>query len=199
VETAPDRIGIFGGTFDPVHTAHLEVAEAVRKALGLDRMLLVVANQPWQKEGERPVTPAEDRLALVEAALAGWPGLEASRIEIDRGGPSYTVDTVRELHGADPGAELFIVVGSDVVPGLATWKDEASLRHQATLAVVSRPGAAPVAAPPGWRMVDVPVTPLDVSSTDLRDRLEAGEPVDGLVPEAVMRSIIRRGLYATRR
>jgi nicotinate-nucleotide adenylyltransferase len=193
------RIGLFGGTFDPVHTAHLEAAEAVKTALGLDRMLLVVANQPWQKEGRRPVTPAEDRYAMVAAALADRDGLEASRIEIDRGGPSYTIDTVRQLHRADPEAELVIVVGSDVVAGLTSWRDEGSLRHEATLAVVSRPGAGPVAVPPGWRWIDVPVAPLDISSTELRDRLEAGEPVDGMVPEPVMRCIQRLGLYATRR
>jgi nicotinate-nucleotide adenylyltransferase len=199
VGTTPVRIGIFGGTFDPVHTAHLEVAEAVKTALGLDRMLLVVANQPWQKEGERPVTPAEDRYAMVEAALVGRPGLEACRMEIDRGGPSYTIDTVGQLHATDPQAQLFIVVGSDVVAGLPTWKNEESLRHQATLAVVSRPGSEPVSPPPGWVTVDVPVAPLDVSSTDLRDRLEAGEPVVGMVPRAVMRCIHQRGLYATKR
>lgn len=195
----PARIGLFGGTFDPVHTAHLEVAEAVRTALDLDRMLLVVANQPWQKEAERPVTPAEDRLAMVEAALVGWPGLEASGIEIDRGGPSYTIDTVRELHRSDPDAQLVIVVGSDVVPGLATWKDETALRNEASLAVVSRPGAVRVPPPPGWEVVDVAVAPSDVSSTELRDMLEAGVSVNGLVPDAVMRCILQRGLYATRR
>ncbi len=193
------RIGVFGGTFDPVHTAHVEVADAVRVALGLDRMLLVVANQPWQKEAARPVTPAEDRYAMVEAALDGRPGLEASRMEIDRGGPSYTIDTVRQLHRAQPGADVVIVVGSDVVAGLTTWKDEPSLRNEATLAVVGRPGAPPVPVPPGWRSVDVPVAPLDVSSTELRDLLEAGEPVDGLVPAPVMRCIRQRGLYATGR
>jgi nicotinate-nucleotide adenylyltransferase len=199
VGTEPIRIGIFGGTFDPIHTAHVEVAEAVTAALSLDRMLVVVANQPWQKEGSRPVTPAEDRFAMAEAALVGRPGLEASRIEIDRGGPSYTVDTVRQLQADHPGARLFIVVGSDVVAGLTTWKDEASLRDQATLAVVSRPGAPPADPPAGWVWVDVPVEPVDLSSTELRDRLESGLPVDGLVPEAVMRCIHQRGLYATRR
>jgi nicotinate-nucleotide adenylyltransferase len=199
VGTAPARIGIFGGTFDPIHTAHVEVAEAVKAALGLDQMLVVVANQPWQKEGARPVTPAEDRYAMAEAALAGRPGLEASRIEIDRGGPSYTIDTVRQLQVDHPGARLFIVVGSDVVAGLTTWKDEPSLREEATLAVVSRPGAPPVDPPAGWISVDVPVAPVDLSSTELRDRLESGLSVERLVPEAVMRCILQRGLYATRR
>jgi nicotinate-nucleotide adenylyltransferase len=193
------RIGIFGGTFDPVHTAHLEVAEAVRERLGLDRMLLMVANQPWQKVGARPLTPAEDRFAMVEAAASDWPGLEPSRMEIDRGGPTYTIDTVRQLLDEEPGAEVTLVVGSDVVGGLTTWKDEAALQGAVTLAVVGRPGVDPVAPPPGWRTVQVPVAPFDVSSTELRRRLEAGLPVEGWVPEPVIRCIARRGLYATGR
>jgi nicotinate-nucleotide adenylyltransferase len=193
------RIGIFGGTFDPVHSAHLEVAESVRRSLSLDRMLLVVANQPWQKEGERSLTPAEDRWAMVAAAVANRPGLEASRLEIDRGGPSFTIDTVRELQSSDPGADLYLVVGSDVVPTLDTWHEEAALRREATLAVVGRPGAPPVEPPDGWRAVQVPVAPSALSSTELRQRLEAGEPVDGLIPETVIRCIRQRGLYATGR
>jgi nicotinate-nucleotide adenylyltransferase len=195
----PARIGIFGGTFDPVHTGHIEAAEAVRRSLRLDRMLLVVANEPWQKEGLRPVTPAEDRYALVVAATEGHPGLEPSRLELERGGPSYTVDTVDELHRAEPGSRLVLVVGADVVADLPTWHDEARLRDEVTLAVVSRPGSPAVEPPPGWRSVAVPVAPVDVSSTELRERLADGRPVDGLVPEAVMRCIRRRGLYATGR
>ncbi len=193
------RIGLFGGTFDPVHTAHLEVAAAVRTALGLDRMLLMVANQPWQKGDGRLLTPAEDRFAMVEAASRGWPGLEPCRMEIDRGGPTYTIDTVRQLGRDLPGSELVLVVGSDVVAGLTTWKDEPALRGLVTLAVVGRPGAPPVPLPPGWQAVNVPVGPFDVSSTNLRERLESGLPVDGLVPDAVIRCIEERGLYATRR
>ncbi len=192
------RIGIFGGTFDPVHTAHLEVAEAVSRALGLDRMLVVVANEPWQKLG-RPVTAAEDRYAMMVAAVEGRPGLEPCRMEIDRGGPSYTIDTVEELRRADPLAALTLVVGSDVVPELTSWKDEPALRRLVTLAVVGRPGAPRVRTPPGWHAVEVPVAPFDVSSTGLRERLEAGRSVEGLVPDAVIRCIAQRGLYATRR
>ena len=193
------RIGVFGGTFDPIHTAHLELAEVVRVALGLDQMLLVVANRPWQKEGERPLTPAEDRFAMVEAAVAGWPGLVASRIEIDRGGPTYTIDTVRQLLADHPAAEVVLVVGSDVVAGLPTWHDEAALSDLVTLAVVGRPGVAPAPVPSGWRAVTVPAAPFDVSSTGLRQRLEQGESVAGLLPEAVIRCIHQRGLYATGR
>jgi nicotinate-nucleotide adenylyltransferase len=195
----PPRIGIFGGTFDPVHAAHLEVADAVRTGLGLDRMLLVVANQPWQKEDDRTLTPAEDRFAMVEAAVSDRPGLEPSRMEIDRGGPTYSIDTVRELQQDHPGAELFLVVGSDVVGGLTTWHEEPALRELVTLAVVGRPGTPPVPIPSGWHAVAVPVAPFDVSSTELRERLEAGLPVDRWIPDGVIRCIRRRGLYATRR
>ena len=192
-------LGIFGGTFDPVHTAHLEVAEAVRSSLGLERMLLVVANQPWQKVDGRSLTPAEDRFAMVEAACATWPGLVPCRMEIDRGGPSYTIDTVRQLHRSHPGTELVLVVGSDVVGGLPTWREEAALRDEVTLAVVGRPGIEPVPPPPGWRAVDVPVAPLEISSTELRERLESGRSVEGMVPDPVIRCIRQRGLYATGR
>ena len=194
-----ERIGIFGGTFDPVHSAHLDVADAVRSALGLSTVLLMVANDPWQKHDGRVLTPAEDRFAMVEAAAADRPGLEPSRLEIDRGGPTYTIDTVRQLLHDRPGADLVLVVGSDVVPGLTTWRDEPVLRTLVTLAVVGRPGAPAVALPPGWTGVTVPSAPFDVSSTGLRERLESGREVDGLVPDAVIRCIEERGLYATRR
>jgi nicotinate-nucleotide adenylyltransferase len=131
--------------------------------------------------------------------VAGRPGLEPSRVEIDRGGPSYTIDTVHQLEHRFPGAELILVVGSDVVAGLNTWHDEPALREEVTLAVVGRPGVVPAPTPLGWRAVNVPVAPLDVSSTELRKRLEAGAPVDGLVPAAVIRCIEQRGLYATGR
>ncbi len=196
----PVRIGLFGGTFDPIHTAHLVLADEVRRSLPLDRMLLVVANEPWQKAGERPVTPAEDRYAMVEAAVDEWQGLESSRLEIDRGGPSYTIDTVRALRASDPIADITVVVGADVVAGLTTWREEPALRELVTLAVVARPGAAEPVVPEGWRAVTVPVAAtFDLSSTELRRRLEQGEPVAGLVPDSVIRCIRQRGLYATGR
>jgi nicotinate-nucleotide adenylyltransferase len=192
-----ERVGLFGGTFDPVHRGHLSVADSVRTALGLDRVLLVVANEPWQKE-DGPVAPAEDRYAMVAAAAREWAGLEPSRLEIDRGGPSYTIDTVRELKAGDPDVDLVLIVGSDVAAQLDTWKDDAALKELVTVAVVGRPGTrSPV--PPGWRAVEVPVAPVDVSSTELRRRLGAGQAVDDLLPDAVIRCIEQRGLYATRR
>jgi nicotinate-nucleotide adenylyltransferase len=192
------RIGVFGGTFDPIHRGHLEVADSVRDALSLDRMLVVVANDPWQK-GDRTVSPAEDRYALVAAALADRPGLEASRLELDRGGPSYTIDTVHQLLAAEPEAEIVVVVGGDLVEGLGTWQRSEELKRLVTLAVVDRPGAPGADPPAGWRFVRVPVAPVDVSSTGLRAALEAGDDVTGVVPDAVMRRIVERGLYATGR
>jgi nicotinate-nucleotide adenylyltransferase len=189
------RIGLFGGTFDPIHSGHLQVATAVRDALALDRLLVVVANDPWQKH-DRPVSPAEDRYALVVAALADRPGLEASRIELDRGGPSYTVDTVRAVLAREPDAEVVVVVGADVVAGLDTWHEHGALRDLVTLAVVDRPGVPAADPPPGWRAVRVACDPVDVSSTALRAALGAGARVDGLVPDAVIRCIDERGLYA---
>jgi nicotinate-nucleotide adenylyltransferase len=136
---------------------------------------------------------------MVQAAVGGWPGLEPCRMEIDRGGPTYSIDTVRQLGEEAPGADLFLVVGSDVVPGLTTWRDEPDLRRLVTLAVVGRPGAPSEPPPPGWKAVTVPVAPFDVSSTELRERLESGLPVGDLVPEAVIHCIEERGLYAGRR
>src|SRR3954454_20918200 len=113
MSTAPARIGVFGGTFDPVHIGHLVAAVNVRHALALDRVLLVVANVPWQKAGSRVVTPAEDRFAMVKAAVGDVPGIEASRLEIDRGGPSLTADTLAAVSSLEPDADLFCILGAD--------------------------------------------------------------------------------------
>ena len=193
---AAQRIGVFGGTFDPIHIAHLVAAVNVRHALGLDRLLLVVANVPWQKSGTRSITPAEDRLAVVEAAVAGVPGLEASRIEIDRGGASYTADTLEQIAADNPGAELFCVVGADVADELATWERSEVIARLSTLVVVNRPGVPLPGSLPGWRVVEVVIPALEVSSTDLRARASDGRPLDYLVPDAAVRSIRARGLYA---
>ncbi len=197
VACASVRLGVFGGTFDPPHVGHLVTAVNVRHALALDRVLLVVANVPWQKVGERTVSPAEDRLAMVEAAARGVAGLEVSRLEIDRGGPSYTADTLGELRRAHPGAELFLIVGSDAAGGLTTWERVDEVREQCTVVVVDRPGAEGEQPPPGWRWERVEVPRLDVSSTDLRARVADGRPLDFLLPPDVIACIRTRGLYAT--
>ena len=171
------------------------------ETLGLDRLLLVVANDPWQKSDQRAVSPAEDRYALTEALAAAIPGAEASRLEIDRGGPSYSVDTAEELlagAGARP-VELFLVVGADLVPELPTWHRAEDLAGLVTLAVVSRPTADPTVTPPGWRAVRVDGPQVAVSSSEVRDRLAAGQPVDDLVPPEVIHCIRGRGMYAVGR
>ncbi len=145
------------------------------------------------------MTPAEARLAVVEAAIDGVAGLEASRIEIDRGGPSYTADTVDMLRGAHPGAELTLVVGSDIVPDLGTWHRVDEVMGGVVLAVVDRAGQTPVPDPPGWRVVRVPMPAVEVSSSDLRRRLIEGRPVDFLVPAEAIRCIRSLGLYALSR
>jgi nicotinate-nucleotide adenylyltransferase len=187
---------VFGGTFDPIHVGHLVAAVNVRHDLELDCVLLVVANSPWQKERRRTVTPAEDRFAVVQAAVEGAEGLEASRLEIDRGGTSYTVDTLRELGERHPGAELYLVVGSDLADELSSWDRIEEASSLATLVVVSRAGSRPGTEPPGWQVRHVAIPALDISSTDLRARVAEGRPIDFLVPAPALRCIKERGLYA---
>jgi nicotinate-nucleotide adenylyltransferase len=201
---SPERIGLFGGTFDPPHAGHLDAAARCRDALALDRVLLVVANHPWQKAPRRAVTPAEDRFAMVAAAAEGMPGVEASRLEIDRGGPSYTVETVEELHrrarqAGRPVPDLYVVVGADLVASLPTWERVDDLRRSVTLVVVSRPAGPEPPDPAGWRVVRVDGRGVEVSSSEVRALLAGGRPVDGLVPDPVVRCIRRRELYAVGR
>jgi nicotinate-nucleotide adenylyltransferase len=199
----PERIGVFGGTFDPPHLGHVAAAEAVVPALGLDRLLLVVANDPWQKSPTRDVTAAEDRFAMAEAMAGQLPAAEASRLEIDRGGPSYSVDTVEALLATDleggPAPEIFLVVGADLVPDLESWERAEDLKGLVTVAVVSRPNTPTPLPPPGWTVVRVNGPAVDVSSSEVRDRLQRGESVNGLVPDAVIHCIARRALYAVGR
>ena len=192
------RIGIFGGTFDPVHVGHLVAAVNTRHDLDLDRVVLMVANVPWQKAGERKITPAEDRFEIVKAAVGGMAGLEASRMEIDRGGPSYTADTISEFAKLYPAAELFVIVGWDVGAELKTWERLDEVRDLASLVVVNRPGTPPPAGlrRQGWRLAQVTVPNLEISSTDLRARAATGRPLDYLVPEPAVRVIKERSLYS---
>lgn len=193
-----ERIGIFGGTFDPIHVGHLVAAVNARAALDLDRVVLMVANVPWQKAGSRAVTGAEERYALVQAAVGDVPGLEAGRMELDRGGESYTADTLVELSQLQAGAELFLIVGWDVAAELASWDRLDEVQRLATLVIVNRPGAGrPLGLDDdGWRVADVTVPNLEISSTDLRARARDGRPLDYLVPEAAVHFLRAQGLYA---
>ena len=191
----PQRIGLFGGTFDPPHVGHLVTAVNVRHALRLDLVVLMVANVPWQKVGSRAITPAEDRLAMVQAAVGDVDGLVAGRTEIDRGGASYTADTLAALAEAYPGADLFTIVGDDAAAGLLSWERYEEVAARSGLVVVDRPGA-PVVLPEGFDWIRVEVPRLEVSSTDLRARCADGRPLDYLVTEPVLDVIVERGLYS---
>lgn len=188
-------VGLFGGTFDPPHVGHLVTAVNVRHALALDRMLLMVANAPWQKMGTRTITPAADRLAMVEAAVDGVDGIEASDLELRRGGLSYTADTIADLR-TDGFDEVFLVLGSDAAAGLDTWERVDEVRATSTIVVVDRPGEGLGRSLPdgfSWQRVEVPR--LEVSSTDLRRRVDDGRPLDYLLPKDVIACIHARGLF----
>lgn len=190
-----ERLGVFGGTFDPPHVGHLVVAVNVRWDLDLDRVLLVVANDPWQKWSSREVSSAADRLALCEAAVDEVDGLEVSDLEIRRGGVSFTADTLAALLDEDPERELFLIVGSDAAAGLPTWERVDEVRRLSKIVVVARPGAEDGHPPPGWDWLRVVTPRLEVSSTDLRARLSEGRPLDYLLTPSVIACIEERGLY----
>lgn len=196
------RVGIFGGTFDPVHVGHLVTAVNARAALGLDVVKLVVANEPWQKVGGREVTPAAERLLLAAAAVSDCEGIEVCDLEIRRGGSSFTIDTVSELLDQEPDIEISLIVGADVVPNLKSWRKVDELKKRCVLVVVNRPGSRLAVGEElerqleGWRYEVIEVPALEVSSTDLRDRAATGRPLDFLIPEAAIRVIRDRGLYA---
>ena len=194
--TASLRIGLFGGTFDPPHVGHLVTAVNVRHVLNLDIVILMVANDPWQKSGARDVTTAEDRFAMVEAAVSVVDGVVAGRDEIDRGGPSYTADTLMALAEKHPGAELFTIVGDDAAAGLPSWTRVEQVAEYSQLVVVDRPGVA-VDLPKQFSWLRVESPRLEVSSTDLRSRFSDGRPLDYLVTEPVLRVIEERGLYGS--
>jgi len=204
--TAIARVGILGGTFDPIHVAHVAVAHAARRELGLDEVLVIPARQPPHKLGVA-MAPAPDRLAMVELAVAGEEGLRASRIEIDREGPSWTIDTVTSLldaaQAADRELDLTMILSADAFVGLPTWHDPDRLLRLVRVAVAPRPGtgapsaeALPAqlrAAGPGITILSGPN--LDVSATEIRRRVAAGESIDGLVAPAVARYIEAHHLY----
>ena len=188
------RVGLFGGTFDPPHLGHLVTAVNVRHVLKLDIVVLMVANDPWQKHGTREVASAVDRLAMVEAAIKGVDGLVAGDDEISRGGPSFTADTLIAMGNRYVDAELFTIVGDDAAAKFGSWQRASEIAKLSTLVVVDRPGSPLV--PPSefkWNRVEAPR--LEVSSTDLRQRFVDGRPLDYLVSNEVLNVIAERGLY----
>ncbi|GAB4401234.1 MAG: nicotinate-nucleotide adenylyltransferase [Anaerolineales bacterium] len=196
------RLGVFGGTFDPVHYGHLVAAEEVRYRLRLDKVLFVPAGMPPHKL-DHDITPTRHRVAMLELAIASNPGFALSRVDIDRHGPCYTVDTLALLHEEyGPGAELFFLMGMDSLADILTWKDPERLIRLARIVVVGRPGfQADVdeldkVLPGAAERICIVDTPLmEVSSSDIRQRVREGAPIRYQVPEAVEAYIRAHRLY----
>lgn len=192
---SPERIGVYGGTFDPIHRTHVAIARAARDAKELDRVLFVVSAVPPHKDGA-VFTDAADRLAMVELAIAGEAGMEACRIEMDRDGPSYTVDTLGALKEKYPAAEFYLIIGSDSLADLHKWHRPEEICAQANLLVVARPDCPYTVG--GTLVVSIQVVPMPeslISSTDIRRRARAGERLSEFVVPGVERLIRERGLY----
>jgi nicotinate-nucleotide adenylyltransferase len=189
------RVGIFGGTFDPVHVAHVALAHAALSSLALDEVRWIPTGNPWQKP--RGITDAAHREAMVRLAIEGVPRFVLDRIEIERSGPSYTLDTVRELAAARPSTEWVLVIGHDQYTSLHTWHDWQQLLSLVTLAVANRPGppAQPHPLVQAFPHRAVPLPMLDISATDIRARVAAGQDISQLVPPQVARYIETNGLY----
>jgi nicotinate-nucleotide adenylyltransferase len=192
------RIGLFGGTFDPPHRAHVALARSAIAALQLDELRWVPAGLPWQKTAHGgAVSAGAQREAMVRLAIAGEPGFVLERCELERPGPSYTLDTVIALQAAQPQAEWVLVIGSDQYAGLHSWRDWRDLLSRVVLAVGNRPGpqATPDAEVLAFAHRVVPLPMLDISSTDIRQRVTAGLPIADLVPPGVARYIEDHSLY----
>jgi nicotinate-nucleotide adenylyltransferase len=184
-----------GGTFDPIHHGHLVAASEVQSWFDLDEVVFVPTGQPWQKS-DRDVSPAEDRYLMTVVATASNPRFSVSRVDIDRGGTTYTIDTLRDLHAAHPDAELFFITGADALEQILSWRQAEELFALAHFVGVTRPGypLGDEHLPTGSvSLVDVPA--MAISSTDCRARVMAGQPVWYLVPDGVVQYISKRDLY----
>jgi nicotinate-nucleotide adenylyltransferase len=185
------KIGVLGGTFDPVHTGHLVLAETAREQLALDRVLFVPAGQPWRKAG-RQIAPAADRVAMIRLAIEGNPAFEVSTVEMDRRGPSYTADTLRHLQSGLPEARLFFLLGGDALLDLPNWREPDVIRKLATLVVAVREREAPPAEP---GVIALAMPRIEISATAIRERVRSGLSIRYLAPEGVERYIREHGLY----
>lgn len=199
-EAPGPRIGLFGGTFDPPHVGHLVVARDALEALGLDELRFVVAARSPFKEDE-PTTGGELRAAMVDAALEGEEKMRTSRIELDRGGTSWTVETLRALAHDEPGSDWFLILGADQFAHFGSWREPEEIARRARVIVLARAGTGPDAVRPE---VDVPfetieVTRLDISSTEVRERVARRRSVRWLVPDAVRAILHDRRLYVEAR
>lgn len=190
------RLGVFGGTFDPPHVGHLIVAQDVFEALALDRLLFVPAPNPPHKRGIE-VTPGEMRLRMLEAAIAGDARFQVSDLEFQRPGPSYSVDTLRELHRIEGDGQLFFILGADQLAEFASWKEPEEVARLAELVVIGRGGWEPWNVKPriDIRYRELVVTRVDISAREIRRRVREGLSVRYMVPESVIRIIDAEGLY----
>jgi len=188
-----------GGTFDPIHNGHLVAASEVQSWFDLDEVVFVPTGQPWQKS-ERQVTAAEDRYLMTVIATASNPRFWVSRVDIDRPGPTYTVDTLRDLQKALPDADLYFITGADALGDIFTWRDAGDVFELAHFVGCTRPGyemdESTLKGIPGDKVTIVEIPALAISSTDCRRRQERGEPVWYLVPDGVVQYITKYSLYS---
>jgi len=189
------RVGIMGGTFDPIHHGHLVAASEVESLFGLDEVIFVPTGEPWQKT-DRKVSPAEHRYLMTVIATASNPRFWVSRVDIDRAGPTYTIDTIRDIAEQRPGAELFFITGADALEQILSWKDAADALKMARFVGVTRPGydlSDEHLPTDSVMLLDVPA--MAISSSGCRERVAAGRPVWYLVPDGVVQYINKHGLY----
>lgn len=199
---SPRRVGVMGGTFDPIHNGHLVAASEVADRFDLDVVVFVPTGQPWQKKGKR-VSPAEDRYLMTVVATAANPSFRVSRVDIDRGGNTYTVDTLTDMRKIYPDAELFFITGADALNKILTWRDWESMFDLANFVGVTRPGYelseldSPLAREvEAGRLSLVEIPAMAISSTDCRERAMSGRPVWYLVPDGVVQYIAKHRMYA---
>jgi len=190
------RLGVMGGTFDPIHHGHLVAASEVQTRFGLDEVVFVPTGQPWQKDA-REVSAAEHRYLMTVVATASNPRFTVSRVDIDRPGPTYTIDTLRDLRNQRPEAELFFITGADALAQILSWKDADELFELAHFVGVTRPGyVLSESGLPADRVTLQEVPAMAISSTDCRARVERAEPVWYLVPDGVVQYVNKYRLYA---
>ncbi|MBI2425664.1 MAG: nicotinate (nicotinamide) nucleotide adenylyltransferase [Candidatus Hydrogenedentes bacterium] len=194
----PRRIGIYGGTFDPIHRIHIHIGRTALESIPLDEVLFVVAAHPPHKRRET-LTPVAERFAMVEAALKDEPGLSPSSIEIDRHGPSYTADTLETIHALHPESELYLILGEDSVEDFPGWHAPDRILQLARLVVAGRPGFRTPTEALHTPVVELPVEESGLSSTALREAITRGDDVRHWLPEPVLRHIREKELYRAHR